>query len=60
MEHSNIPSVAIEHFQGELEVFPLITIRYEESLGRAVVATIQVELLHVQIRVSDPNKCTEL
>ena len=60
MKHTNIASIAIEHFQRELEVFSLITIRYKEGLGSAVVATVEVQLLHVKVRVANSDKSTEL
>ena len=60
MEHANFVSIGVEHFEGEHEVFSLITIRYEEGLGRAVVATVEVQLLHLLVRVSNSNKSTEL
>ena len=47
MEDSNICAVAIEHLQGEEKVLSLVTVRYEEGFGSAVVLPIQVQLLHV-------------
>ena len=60
MKDSDVAAVAVEHLEGQLEVFPLITVTDEEGLGRAVVPPVQGELLHVQVRVANPDESAQL
>ena len=37
MEHADVRAVAVEHLEGEHEVFPLVRVGDEECFGGAVV-----------------------
>ena len=60
MKDANVCSVSIEHLEAEHEVFPLVTVADEEGLGGAVVFAVEVELLHLLVRVADANECAQL
>ena len=47
MEDPNVGPIAIEHLEGEKEVFPLVAVRDEKGFGGAVVFSVQVKLLHI-------------
>ena len=60
MEDPDVGAVPVEHLQREHEVLPLVRVRYEERLRGAVVLPIEVELLHVLVRVADADEGAEL
>ena len=37
MKDADVAAVAVEHLEGQLKVFPLVTVADEEGLGGAVV-----------------------
>lgn len=52
---------AIEHLYAQHKVLSLVGVGDEEGLGGAVLlAVVEVELLHVVVRVADPDEGTEL
>ena len=60
LEEAYVVAGAVEHLDGEHEVFALVRVRDEERFGRGVMATFQVELLHFLIRLTDPDEGTSL
>ena len=60
LEESNVITGSVKHLDGEHEVFTFVRVRDEQSLGRGVMASLQVELLHLLIRLTDPDKGTSL
>ena len=60
MKDADVAAVAVEHLEGQLEMLPLITVTDEEGLGGTVVPPVEVELLHVQVRVADPDEGAQL
>lgn len=60
IEHTNVVAIAIEHFNRQHEMLPLVRVGYEECLGRTVLLAIEIQLLHVLVTAPNPNKCAQL
>lgn len=61
VEHADVVSGAVEHFYGEHEVFALVRVGYVEGFrGAVLLAVVEVELLHVLVRVADADEGAEL
>ena len=57
---SSLKTIGMKEFGSESEVFPLVCIWDEESLGCRILFIVDVQLLHVSIIVSNTNKTTQL
>jgi len=53
-------AVSVEHFHREHKVLPLVRVGDEEGFGRAVLFPVEVELLHVLVRVADADERAQL
>lgn len=61
VEQSDVVAIAIEHFHRQHEVLPFVRIRNEQRFRRTILfAIVQVQLLHIVLRITDANECTQL
>lgn len=61
MKHADIVSIAIEQFHRQHEMFSFVGVGNEQRFGRTVLlAIVQVQLLHVLIRIADADKRAQL
>jgi len=60
VENADVVSVAVEHFHREHKVLALVRVGDEKRLGRAVLLAVEVELLHVLVRVADADERAQL
>lgn len=61
VEHADVVPGPVKHLHRQHKVFPLVRVGYEQRLGRTVLLpVVQVQLLHVLVRVADADERAQL
>lgn len=61
LKHADVVAAAVEHFHREHKVLALVRVGDVESLCRAVLlAVVQIQLLHILIRIADADESAQL
>lgn len=61
VKHADVVPAAVEHLHAQHEMLALVGVGDEQRFGRAVLlAVVEVELLHVVVRVADSDEGTKL